>query len=283
MSQWITNATDSDFGVEVIEKSREVPVLVDFWASWCQPCKILGPLLEKTVEERRGDVMLVKVNVEQNPTLAATYQVQGVPVVKAFVDGEVKDEFVGLRDRRAIEAFIDAVAPSVEERALDRAGGLLALGRAADVHPLVSPLLEHRRYRERAQILSARAYAAQGELDRAGTILKELEEENPESETVRGMLLKLELIMAAGEQEEQTLATRVQQEPKDLEARWALAGRRYALGDVPGALEELLEILMRNRVFREDAARRVMLAIFEEIGINHDISNQFRRQMQIYL
>ncbi len=283
MNRWVTDATEASFAVEVIERSYKVPVLVDFWAGWCGPCKVLGPLLEESVENRGGEVWLAKVDVEANPALAAKYRVQGVPVVKAFVDGQIKGDFVGLRDRRGIESFIDEMAPSLEERALDRAAGLLEIGREADVHPLVSPLLEHSRYRERAQLLLARAFAAQRDYESAEELLRQVGEENPGNGSIQGMLLKLQLLQGSGGLDERTLEGRVEEAPRDLEARWALAGFRYSNGDVGGALDELLEILMRDRSYRDDAARRVMLAIFEEIGINHEISNQYRRQMQIYL
>ncbi len=280
---WIFEANEKNFEQEVIERSRRTPVLVDFWAPWCGPCKMLGPLLESAVAARGGSVWLAKVNVDENPGLASAFGVQGIPVVKAFIDGLIVDELVGVRDRRGIEAFIDSVVPSEQERALDRAEGLLSLGRPEEVPELLKPLIEEARYRERALLLQARAFAAQRRFDDAEVIIDQVLETNPADEAARGMRLRIDMVRSAQDNDISQLRERIAGNPKDLEARWALAGLLLDRDEIRAALEELLEILMRDRTFRDDGARRAMLAIFEHIGINDDISHEYRKQMQIYL
>lgn len=128
-SQWIHTA-DSEEAFErlVIARSRSVPVIVDFWAAWCQPCRMLAPALEAAIDEMQGAVELVKVNTEEAPALAARFQIRSIPAVKAFVDGRVTDEFVGVKDRAAIVAFLRELCPSADDQAIAAAQAALGAG-----------------------------------------------------------------------------------------------------------------------------------------------------------
>jgi putative thioredoxin len=281
--QFISEATEATFHEEVIERSRSVAVIVDFWASWCAPCKMLTPILESAVASRGGQAWLVKVNVEDSPSLAAEYGVQGVPAVKAFVDGRIVDEFVGAQNRAGVEAFFDRVCPSQEDRALQKATALLDSGRAEGVPDILAPALNSPPHRDLALILVARHHALLGKYDDAEAALDLIPESSPEGELATSMKLKLDMMRSANGDDEAALRQRIEGDERDAEARWALAGLLLKRGQVEASLNELLEILISRRDFNDDGARRAMLAIFDEIGIHHELSHKFRKRMQIYL
>jgi putative thioredoxin len=260
-----------------------VPVVVDFWAPWCGPCRVLGPVLEAEVETRQGKVWLVKVNSDENQMLAARYQVRGIPLVKAFVDGKVIHEMVGAQPRAAVQAFLDLVIPSEEDVALLRAAKALDEGRDEGVPELLARPLESPRHRDAALLLQGRLLAQRGDPAGAEAALRQIAPESPERAHADSLLLRWQLTVAARDGDQAALRARVERNPKDLEARWSLAGLLLAAGKTPEALDELLEILMRDRKFKDDGARRAMLAVFEDIGIDHELSHSYRKQMQIYL
>ena len=283
--QWISEATTATFEQEVLERSRRMPVLIDFWAPWCGPCQVLGPALEEAVEARGGAVWLVKVNIDDNPDIASAFQVKGVPTVKAVLDGAVVNEIVGALDRRGVEEFIDSAFPSAEDQALSQAEALLTSGEADQVAPTLAAALDSPGHRDRANLLLARADVARGKPAEAEAALARLPAGSPELQEAEPLRLRLDMLRAAEGADEQELRRRLEgtDEPAAAEARWALAGKLLSQGKHEDALELLLELLIKDRRFRDDGARKAMLAIFEELGIHHDVSRKYRRQMQIYL
>jgi putative thioredoxin len=279
----MTNATEADFDREVIERSRSVPVVVDFWAPWCGPCRALGPALEAEVESREGQVWLVKVNSDENPQVAARYQVRSIPLVKAFFGGRVVHEMLGAQPRSAITAFFDLVCPSEEERAMGEAAKLLDDGRDDGVEALLAPALASARHRDAALLLLARFHVLKHDQPRAEETLRLIEPSSPEHARAQALMVRWQLLGAATGGDEAGWRARVEIDPADAEARWSLAGLLLGSGRTKEALDELLEILIRDRKFRDDGARRAMLAVFEDIGTDHELSHHFRRQMQIYL
>jgi putative thioredoxin len=280
---YISDATDATFDKEVIERSSSTVVLVDFWAEWCQPCRMLGPLLEAAVEAHGGEVWLVKVNTDLNRELAVRYRIQGIPAVKAFVDGKVAGEFVGVRDRRAIDAFITQVSPSKADRALGRAEALLADGQLDQIEPTLGPALESPHHQEQALLILAKAQLAQREFDRARQTLDRIPDNSLVADQVDVLQIRIEMLSTLNGTDEVAQRRRVEQNPDDLDARWVLASLLLASGRTEEALDTLLALMQRSRVYRGDGARRAMLAIFDELGPNHDLSREFRRRMQIYL
>jgi putative thioredoxin len=124
MSDLVYDVTEATFQAEVLERSRTVPVVVDFWADWCAPCHALAPVLERAVEAHGGEVVLARVDVDQNPSLAMAFQVQGIPAVKAFMGGQLVDEFVGAQPAAVVQQFVEALLPSAADRAAEEAAGL---------------------------------------------------------------------------------------------------------------------------------------------------------------
>lgn len=283
MSQWACEASEATFEQEVIERSRTTPVLVDFWAEWCGPCRVLGPTIEAAVDAREGTVWLAKVDVDQNQGLAATFGIRGIPTVKAFVDGKAAAEFVGVRDRQGVDAFIDSLVPSDEEQALGQAAALHAEQRYDEAIAALQPVLDNPHQRDMALVLVAQAQIAQTDFANARTTLQQVSEGSSEESAAKSLLLRLEIAEAAGDQDEPTLRARVQTAPDDRDARWALAGRLLINHKTEQALEELLELVQRDRAYRDDGARRAIVSIFDGLGPDDDLTHEYRRRLQIYV
>ncbi len=279
----ISEATTATFEREVLERSREVPVIVDFWAPWCEPCKTLTPVLEQAVADRGGRVWLVKVNTDDNQDLAAGFEIRGIPAVKAFVDGRLADEFTGVLGKAEVEAFLDRLCPSEEEAALNRAVALLEAGETEAVEGILAPALSSAHHCDLALVILARARAAAGQTAEALAALQDVDPDSiaaPEADRLR---LSLQMAGAAAGETESSLRARLEADPTDHDASWALAGVLQARGEVEQALDALLEIVKRDRAYREDGARRAILAILDGLGPDSDLARETRGQLQIYL
>jgi putative thioredoxin len=283
MSEFVFDVTSDTFEHAVIVESHNRPVIVDFWAAWCGPCKALGPLLEHAIDRRNGAVLLAKLNVDDEGALAKQFQIRGIPAVKAFVNGTVVDEFMGVRDKQGIERFLDDLLPSDAEVTMAQAKRFLAMGQPDAVPGLLDRLVNDPDYREEAILLIARAYIDLGEGEQAVTTLDSLPEESTLKSQADSLRAHVEMTSgSAGCDERESLAT-LQKDPKDHDTRYKLAGYYISQRRHREALEHLLEILKMDRKFKKDGARRAMLAVFEKLGHHDDLVFEFRRQMQIYL
>ncbi len=238
------DVSESTFQSAVIDRSHTLPVVVDFWAEWCAPCRQLGPLLERAAGARVGKLELVKVDVDANPGLARAFRVQGIPAVKAFRDGRVADEFVGLQPPGSIDRFLDSLLPS-EADALVEQGDEASLRAALELEPS----------RADAAVALARILIARGEREDAKQILSRVHG----SFAVDGMAARIELDKRA--------------EP-DLSDAFAALDQ----GDQEHALEVLLAALPTADGAREDI-RRVIVGILEELGVEHPLARESRRKL----
>jgi putative thioredoxin len=238
----VIDVSEADFAREVIERSRSTPVVVDFWASWCAPCRQLGPLLEDAAGAREGEVVLAKLDTDANTNLAQEFQIRGIPAVKAFKDGAVVAEFVGAQGRPAVERFFDELVPS-EADALVEQGDETALRRAVELEP----------GRPDASVALARMLLARGERDEA---LEALEPVN-------------------GSFQADGLAARLR-----LEANGELGDAFAALdeGEIQRALDELLDALARANGDREDI-RRVIVGELDALGGDDPLAREARRRL----
>jgi putative thioredoxin len=271
----------SEFQQAVIDRSRTVPVVVDFWAPWCGPCRALGPVLEREVAGLGGRVELVKVNTDENPELATTFGIQSIPAVKAFRDGQVVSEFVGAKPAAAIAQWLSALAPSADVAEVERAEQLLAAGKPADAEPVLRALAAGQEVRDRALLGLARALLDLGRTEEVEGILAAVDTRSSAAEQIpslrRRMTFAADALAFGGEAAARAALDRNQ---ADLDARWALASAYAARGDFARALEGFLELVSRNRKYREDGARLAMLAIFQQLG-ESELTHEYRRRLQI--
>ncbi len=278
MAAHATDVNAESFQREVIEASSEAPVLVDFWAPWCGPCRALTPVLEKLAEQYQGRFRLAKVNSDENPELSRQFGVRSIPSVKAFVDGNLVDEFLGARPESAVREFIDALLPTpadlLRREAMDLAAqgdrdqALARLAQAAELEPMndavhadIAALLL-----AAGRVAEAKAAAAQmGPLAsqdrRIGSLLAQLQF----ADGTTGDLPALE--------------ARVASSPDDLEARLQLAKLLVTQQRHEPALEQLLEIIRRDPKWNAEAGRKTMLAVFDLLGGQGELVSKYRRQL----
>jgi putative thioredoxin len=265
----------------VIEGSKKVPVVVDFWAPWCAPCRVLGPVLERLADEYGDRFILAKINSDENQELAARYGVRGIPNVKAFIDGEVVDEFTGALPESGVRAFIERVVPSPAEELRDSAARVYAQTRDAEqALELLAQAEQLDPKNDDVRIDRAAVLTDAGRDDEARKLLDNLSPLAQMNERVGTLRAKLDLAQGAAEApSEDVLNARVARDGNDLEARLQLAHQYVARRDYRPALEQLLEIVHHNRGYRDDIARKTMLKVFELLGNHSELVSEFRKKL----
>ena len=287
----IKETTAAAFTADVIEVSRTAPVIVDLWAPWCGPCRQLGPLLEKVVREAKGKLRLVKVNIDENPQIAQQFRVQSIPAVFAVAEGRVVDGFVGALPESQVRDFAkrlmgdgaDEGAAQIAE-AVEQAKLLLEEGDVGTASALFGQILQHEPGNPAAVAGLARCYIKAGDLARAKGMLAGVAAEKANDAEITAARSALEL----AEQAKQSgpldeLKAKVAANPGDHQARFDLAGALYAAGQQEAAIDELLELVRRDREWNDQAARKQLLKLFEALGTSHPLAAAGRRRLSSLL
>ena len=266
----IKSTTTNDFMQDVVEASRQVPVLVDFWAPWCGPCRQLTPVLEAAVKAAKGAVRLVKLNIDEHPQIPAQMGVQSIPAVFAFKDGRPVDGFLGALPESQVKAFIgrligDAGAEAAQD--LELAEDALAKGDVGTAVQLFAQVLQQDAENAQAAAGLAKCYIKTGDLARAEQTLQLVPPAKAESPPVASARAGLELARkAASAGDIETLRAKIAANPNDTQTRFDLALALNAKGERQAALEELLAIVRKDRSFNDDAARKQLLQLFDAWG-----------------
>ncbi|MDB5467865.1 MAG: thioredoxin [Phenylobacterium sp.] len=284
----IKDGTDASFVADVIEASKDQPVIVDFWATWCGPCRQLGPALEKAVTAAKGAVKLVKVDIDKNPAFAGQLRVQSIPAVFAFVDGRPVDGFMGALPDSQVKQFVDRLAKQGAGAPGDGLDDLLALaqesvelgdlGGAAQAY---AQLLQADPANVKALGGLARVYLAGGDAERAREILEMAppDAKDPDLDSVRAALALADEAPSDTAEFEARLAA----DPNDHEARFELAKALAGQGRFEEAADHLLTIIERDRAWNDEAARKQLLTVFEAAGPTSDVAKQGRRRLSTVL
>lgn len=266
----IISVSEADFEYQVIAYSNQTPVVVDFWAEWCAPCKTLGSLLVKLAQEGKGAFRLAKVNVDENPNLAIRFHVRSIPTVKAFREGQVVTEFVGALPESKLREFLRALAPSEHDLILEKGQSLLQREAWKEAEAAFRKFLQKSPHHPAGLLGFARSQLGQGNIQEAYAILHDFP---PSKEYALAESLMTLIKALRSSQKEVDFSN----EP--LEATYLNALRLVKLGNFEAAMDGMLDILRQDKHFYNGEVRRVLLAIFDLLGDENPLTHQYRKEL----
>jgi putative thioredoxin len=270
-ADFVIEVTELNFEYEVLSYSRNKPVLVDFWAEWCQPCKVLGPSLEKAIFDEGSDIRLAKVNIDQNPNLAIQYGVRSIPIVKAFVQGSIVSEFVGVIPTDKIRAFIkNLVPPSPFDLAANKATSLLGSSDWIEAESIFRDVLKNKPDSSLSLLGLVKSLLAQGKSTEALDILSEF----PASKEYSKAMSMLSLAEFMEKFKNNTLP-----DTTEIEAAFKNSIRLTSKGNMESALDGLLVVLQKNKQYLDDKAHQIYLGILEVMGEDNPETASYRREL----
>ena len=271
----IIDVNEVDFEYEVVAYSKNSPVLVDFWAEWCQPCKTLTPLLEKLVHESEGNLRLARVNVDQNPNLATMFSVRTIPTVKAFSQGHVVAEFVGNQPEDRLREFIQQISPpSAVDLEIEKGENLLTLEKWQEAETTFIHALESKPESAAALLGYVKALLAQGKSHKANAILSDF----PASREYARAEILMPLMNSLLKLQENNLP-----QESDLDSAFANSIRLVGAGKLQPALDGLLDLIRQDKHYRDRLAQEAILGVLEIMGSNHSLTRQYRAELSSIL
>jgi putative thioredoxin len=282
-SSWKVEVDDSNFEREVVQASHQRPVVVDFWAPWCGPCRALTPILEKVIGEYKGGVVLAKVNIDASPGLAAQFQIQGIPLVIGFRQGKPALEFSGVRPEPFVRQFLEQLLPSQADKLVKEAQALEAADPAGAEQRYRQALDLDRRH-EGAAVGMARVLLGRGQEEEALTLLLEIGSTGPEgeeAERLRGCAALGQLARPFAD--EATLRQQLEQEPENAEVRYQLGCVLAAAKKYAEALETLLAAAERDPKLAASLVREAMVKVFQAVGNQSALANDYRVKLSAQL
>jgi putative thioredoxin len=278
-SPHVVDCTTADFPEAVLATSRRLPVVVDFWAPWCGPCRTLMPLLTRLAGEYGGQFLLAKVNIDEQPELASRFGVRSVPTVKLFRDGAPVDEFMGALPESAIRQFLDRHVPKVSDLAIDAALQAAERGDMAGAERQLDELLRSEPENVKGLLALARLQFEERHYTAAAATLERLPPSARDEAPVQQLAAALHFAgVAADAPPSPALEQRIAANPRDSEARYQLAGRLMMEGSHAAGMDQLLEILRRDRKYGDDAGRTGLLLAFQLLG-DHELVARYRGLM----
>ncbi len=268
-TEYIFDSSEATFENDVIRRSEETPVVVDFWAPWCGPCRVLGPTLERLANESDGAFYLAKVNVDENPQLSMRFGVQGIPAVKAFRDGKVVNEFVGAQPEPRVREFLKEIAPTEADQAVEDAASMLATRHWAEAEERYRVVLDSQPGNSAAALGLIKALVAQGKGDAALSYIEDFPsgDEIVEVQQLEALArLMSEVEGGNGHLDEDDL----------FDAQYWQAARLLAKGQHAAGMDGLLEVLRTDKKYRDGEPRKVMLGIFALLGEDDPLTREYR-------
>lgn len=283
-SPYVYDVTLSDFNARVLDASLDVPVLVDFWASWCAPCRALAPVLGKLADSYQGKIRVAKVDSDEQQTLATQYGVRSLPTVKIFRNGAVVDEFVGAQPEAAIREILGRHVVRPSDKLRNAAHTALHNGQMDEAQQLLRQVVASDPDDNVAKIELAELCMDTGKLEETGQLLHSLPPVTQEEQEIKALLARLHFLrITAAAPDTAQLTHRIATDPADLSARQKL-GAQLILDDAFAAgMEQFLEVMRRDRRFENDAGRQGLIAAFDLLGGNEELANTFRRRMAALL
>ena len=289
----IKESSTAQFGADVIEASANALIIVDFWATWCGPCKTLTPILESVVNKSSGAVRLVKIDVDKNPDLSAQLRIQSIPTVFAFSNGQPVDAFQGALPESEVQNWIDKLLqqhggeqePSPLEEALIAAEEAMNNGDIGSAGALFAQVLNQDAENTKALAGMAKCYLKANKVEKARELIDQLSDDVKSSDEVHAVISAIELaeVGSASASELNSLMTKVNENPSDLQLKYDLATSLYGSGDTEAAIEQLVEIVRINREWNNGTAREQLLKIFEALGPTDPIAITGRRKLSSIL
>jgi len=276
MNEWTIDVGEENFEAEVLERSNTVPVVVDFWAEWCGPCKALGPVLEKLAGEYGGEFMLAKVNVDENPGLASVFGIQGIPAVKLFKGGDLASEFTGALPEPMVRQFLTKFLPSAADKQAQEAESLES-DKPDEARAIYEKIIGSEPNHAKSLLGLGRLAMEAGDNQKAMEYLDRVPIVADERKEADRLIARLNLQGGAAESES-ALREKLKAEPNNIAARFELAQALAGVEKYEEALKEFLTVVKTDREFQEDGARKAMVQIFEVLG-DHPLTDKYRSEL----